>query len=348
MANNDKLKQIISNLQVLTDLTNSMIDSEMYPVSFFSQAFDLIQKIQSDVHTLEADQVELFAAQMKKHQTLILSIHQQMRNISPDVPEQKPITPVNTVRPDNSQKPAINQTTNKSSDTPEQKESKSKKTSFLGRLGIHPPSQSAAPSKKQTEMPASSVNKEKPTSVTIEEPIKVPVKKPVPPANKSTTETVVEKKTEKSAPVNPQTSQNKETEKKPVVAPPVTTPPAKKNMQPTGVGIGTETTNQTEKSTEVKKPKPTPTEVNTVPSLKEVIEKKKLSDLRKAFSLNDRFLYRRELFGGSEEAMNKVIAILNSKESFKESVDFLDEKLHWDFSDPTVKDFVKILEIRFL
>ena len=87
MANNDKLRKIISNLQILSDLSNSMIDSEMYPVSFFSQTFDLIQKIQSDIHTLEADQVELFASQMKKHQALILSIHQQMRNISPESQE---------------------------------------------------------------------------------------------------------------------------------------------------------------------------------------------------------------------------------------------------------------------
>ena len=93
---------------------------------------------------------------------------------------------------------------------------------------------------------------------------------------------------------------------------------------------------------------PAHTEVSAPRSVNDLIEKNKLSDLRKAFSLNDRFLYRRELFGGSEEAMNKVVAILNNKETFKESIEFLEEKLHWDFSDPAVKGFVKILEVRFL
>ena len=110
MANNDKLKPIITNLQNLTDLVVRMKDAELYPVSFFSNAFDLIQKVQNDFHTLEADQVELFASQMKKHQDLITSIHQQVRNIenipqvrksdnvsgppaiAPEQPRQQPIT----------------------------------------------------------------------------------------------------------------------------------------------------------------------------------------------------------------------------------------------------------------
>ncbi|MDR2913819.1 MAG: hypothetical protein LBV74_03140, partial [Tannerella sp.] len=116
-------------------------------------------------------------------------------------------------------------------------------------------------------------------------------------------------------------------------------PPAPKITQPTRP-IPAETKKSEPASPSV--------EANIPQSLNEAIEKKKLSDLRKAFSLNDRFRYRKELFGGSEEAMNKVITILNNKESFKESIVFLEQKLHWDFSDPTVKDFIKILEIRFL
>ena len=41
-------------------------------------------------------------------------------------------------------------------------------------------------------------------------------------------------------------------------------------------------------------------------SLNDILEKKNLSDFRKAFSLNDRFRFRRELFGGNEEKMNKA------------------------------------------
>ena len=247
MENNERLKQIVSNLQILIDLTNSMTDSEMYPVSFFSQAFDLMQKVQTDIHVLEANQVDMFATQMKKHQALILSIHQQMRNI---VPEKEKMDK----KPD---KPPV------------------------------------------TEVPVS-------TTKPAEEPVKQP--------DKPATEAPVQKvKPIEDAIIRPST--------------------------PASIT----------KETEVNVPTP-PSQVaaNAPRSVNDLIEKKKLSDLRKAFSLNDRFLYRRELFGGSEDAMNKVIAILNNKATFTESVDFLEEKLHWDFSNPTVKNFVKILEIRFL
>jgi len=84
------------------------------------------------------------------------------------------------------------------------------------------------------------------------------------------------------------------------------------------------------------------------PSLNDVIEKNKLSDLRKAFSLNDRFRYRRELFENNEDIMNNALLQLNKKESLNESLAYLQDTLHLDFNTPTVKDFIKILEIRFL
>jgi hypothetical protein len=215
-----------------------MKDADIYPVSFFSRAFDLMQKIQSDFHLLEADQVELFASQMKKHQALILSIHRQMRNI-------ESVTP-----------------------------------------SVTPPA-SSAPSEKQAAP-------EKPTVKIIEEP---------------TAKFPAEKKPAKPIPNPPPVSETVKKTGKSTVTIPVTISP---------------------------------------PSVNEALEKKSLSDLRKAFSLNDRFRYRRELFGEDEEIMNKVISVLNGKESYKESIRFLDEKLHWDFSNPTVKDFIKKLELRFM
>ena len=280
MENNERLKQIVSNLQILTDLTNSMTDSEMYPVSFFSQSFDLIQKIQTDIHTLEANQVEMFATQMKKHQALILSIHQQMRNIVPE------------------------------------KEKREKKSA--------PPviEEYNKVSERETEanIPVAEKEISEQITETVTEPIDVPVQ----------TTTLAE-----------------EPEKQPEK--PITEIPVQK-VKPIEDAIIRPTepipaTKETEAGT-IALPRQ---EAASAPrSVNDLIEKKKLSDLRKAFSLNDRFLYRRELFGGSEDAMNKVIAILNTKASFKDSVDFLEEKMHWDFSNPTVKNFVKILEIRFL
>jgi hypothetical protein len=82
-------------------------------------------------------------------------------------------------------------------------------------------------------------------------------------------------------------------------------------------------------------------------SLNEALEKKKLSDFRKAFSLNDRFYFRKELFGGDEAKMNKVIADLNEIHSYEESLQYLNDKQNWDGENETVATFLKLLEKRF-
>ena len=301
MENNERLKQIVSNLQILTDLTNSMTDSEMYPVSFFSQAFDLIQKIQADIHTLEANQVEMFATQMKKHQALILSIHQQMRNIVPEK-EQQVQKPAPPIIEDSIKVPVKEAEVNKPVTEKEITEAvtePSEEVPAAEKISVPANKPAAKPAIPVSEVPAQT-----------EKPTEEPVKQPDEPITKVSTQTVKPIEGPIIHPSNPE---------------PDTTETVENAITP-----------------------PPPSVVNAPRSVNDLIEKKKLSDLRKAFSLNDRFLYRRELFGGSEEAMNKVIAILNNKVSFSESVAFLEEKLHWDFSSPTVKSFVKILEIRFL
>lgn len=82
--------------------------------------------------------------------------------------------------------------------------------------------------------------------------------------------------------------------------------------------------------------------------LSDLLEKKNLSDFRKAFSLNDRFRFRRELFGGDEEKMNKAITDLNDIHSYEESVAYLNNELKWNIEDEAVADFIKLLEKRFL
>lgn len=63
--------------------------------------------------------------------------------------------------------------------------------------------------------------------------------------------------------------------------------------------------------------------------------------------LNDRFRFRRELFGGNEEKMNKAISDLNDLSSYEESVTYLNKVLNWNIEDASVADFIKLLEKRF-
>lgn len=81
--------------------------------------------------------------------------------------------------------------------------------------------------------------------------------------------------------------------------------------------------------------------------LSDVLEKKSLSDFRKAFSLNDRFRFRRELFGGDESKMNKALTDLNDFQTLEDSVAYLNNVLNWNVEDEAVADFIKLLEKRF-
>lgn len=82
-------------------------------------------------------------------------------------------------------------------------------------------------------------------------------------------------------------------------------------------------------------------------SFNAVLEKKHFSDFKKAFSLNDRFYFRRELFVGDEALMNQTIAELNEIHSYEESLNYLDKVLKWNMEDRAVGEFVKLIEKRF-
>lgn len=96
-------------------------------------------------------------------------------------------------------------------------------------------------------------------------------------------------------------------------------------------------------------PPPPPVTIGEKPtiSLNEVLEKKNLSDFRKAFSLNDRFRFRRELFGGDEEKMNRTIRDLNELTTYEDSIGYLHTQLQWNVDDAAVADFILLLEKRF-
>jgi hypothetical protein len=72
-----------------------------------------------------------------------------------------------------------------------------------------------------------------------------------------------------------------------------------------------------------------------------------LSDFRKAFSLNDRFYFRKELFGDDEAKMNKILSDLNGIQSYEESVRYLNDKQGWGTENNAAPEFLKLLEKRF-
>lgn len=74
MANKEKLEQLTGYINKLTKLTESIYEREIYPVSFFSQAHDVTNRIQEVLHQIEIDQIDLFEHQMKEHQAQIQNV----------------------------------------------------------------------------------------------------------------------------------------------------------------------------------------------------------------------------------------------------------------------------------
>lgn len=82
-------------------------------------------------------------------------------------------------------------------------------------------------------------------------------------------------------------------------------------------------------------------------SLKEIVEKRSLTDFKKSFSLNDRFLFKKELFGGNERKMTKAINDLSEMTSLEDAMKYIDAEMAWDMGNTFVVDFVSRLEKRF-
>lgn len=79
---------------------------------------------------------------------------------------------------------------------------------------------------------------------------------------------------------------------------------------------------------------------NSAPSDK--IEKPAAPDLRKAFTINDRFRFRRELFGGDDKAFVAAIDRMGQCKDYNEIEAFI-STLGWDASNEDVVAFKEIV-----
>lgn len=82
--------------------------------------------------------------------------------------------------------------------------------------------------------------------------------------------------------------------------------------------------------------------------LDEALQRSISKDLSKAFSLNDRFRYRRELFGNSEVEMRNTLNMVEAMHSFSEAEEYFYGELEWDSESPEVMDFMTIIRNHFL
>lgn len=236
MGDKEKMDYLLVDIRELEKLVASMRDAEIYPVSFFSQAYTTTQKIVDNLQSIEADQLALFKEQMEKHRALIKKaerLEAEAALVTQMQEQEFTYEPVQEM-----ELPSVEELN-------EEKES------------VATPAEVTVVAEKTVSEPAASLSSASSHTTTLEQSLPHSI------------------------------------------------------------------------------------------SLNEVIQKKFLADFRKAFSLNDRFRFRRELFGGDEGRMNEAISDLNELQSFEESITYLDKQLKWNVEDEAVADFIKLLEKRF-
>lgn len=81
------------------------------------------------------------------------------------------------------------------------------------------------------------------------------------------------------------------------------------------------------------------------------LEKKPVSTIMEAISVNHRYMFTKELFDGNREAFTAAIENIESQESFDDAVEMLVQryanKLGWDMNSDEVKELLKVIFRRF-
>lgn len=66
-----------------------------------------------------------------------------------------------------------------------------------------------------------------------------------------------------------------------------------------------------------------------------------------AFTLNDRFRFRRELFSNSDAEHSAAMDLIASMENYEEAEEYFLDELGWSLENPEVKDFMDIIQKYF-
>ena len=79
----------------------------------------------------------------------------------------------------------------------------------------------------------------------------------------------------------------------------------------------------------------------------EKLQRNLSKDIRKAFSINDRFRFQRELFAGSANALNTAIEHIEVMNSYGNAELYFYSQLNWDRENEVVQDFMTIVRNHF-
>lgn len=72
-----------------------------------------------------------------------------------------------------------------------------------------------------------------------------------------------------------------------------------------------------------------------------------MDEMRRSLSINDRFLFQRELFNNSRAEMDDLFNKVYSLKTYEEAEDYLKSNMKWDFESEVVKDFMRVIRNSF-
>lgn len=87
--------------------------------------------------------------------------------------------------------------------------------------------------------------------------------------------------------------------------------------------------------------------IPAVETIDEKLARDKAKDIFKAFTVNDKFRFRRELFRNSQAEFEETLEVISAMSSMDEAKEYFYEDLCWDPSNEDVKDFMEILAKHF-
>lgn len=87
--------------------------------------------------------------------------------------------------------------------------------------------------------------------------------------------------------------------------------------------------------------------IETPQSLEEKLARERARDIFRAFTLNDKFRFRRELFRNSQDEFDETLNVISQMSSITEAEEYIFDDLCWDPDNEDVKAFMDVVAKHF-
>lgn len=79
----------------------------------------------------------------------------------------------------------------------------------------------------------------------------------------------------------------------------------------------------------------------------QMLAQREAQNLRKAYTLNDKFRFRRELFNNDDDLFGKTLDTLQQMQTYTQAVEYVENEFGWDLENEEVADFMATVKNHF-